>query len=506
MTTHADAPAAGIGARQLPSAHGRRSRLIPRDTGWTWLLAAALFALYATVSIRRHERLLSTGFDLGIVEQTVRAYANGGAPIVEVKGPEFNALGDHFGPILATLAPFYRLFPGPVTLLVAQALLLAIAVIPIAGYAQRVLGRRAALVVGLGYGLSWGVAGAVGFDVHDVAFAVPLLAFATVALAEGRLVAAVAWSAPLVLVKEDLGLTVAVLGALVVWFGRRVLGLLAAAFGLLSTAITVLVILPSFTAEGTFSAWWDAHRGGGETEGWADSLERVTVGLLMPEPKVMMLILLVAPTAMVALRSPLLLLVVPTLAWRLTSDNSLYWGTEFHYSAVLMPMVFVAFVDGLRRWSAPGGPDRIREALGVSAVVTALLVPAYPLWSVVQPSTWSHDVRIGDARAVLGQIPDDVTVAASNRLVPQLAARAQVSVFGHPDSRTEPAWIVVDRGGQTVNWPFSSAQAQDDLIREALEQGYVAVAERGDFVLLRRPLAEIRPFPAPEPPEPAPVS
>ncbi|MGQ0623540.1 MAG: DUF2079 domain-containing protein [Sporichthyaceae bacterium] len=500
MSTHVDAGTAPIEVRRHSSAHARVNSLLPRDTAWTWLLSGALFTLYATVSIRRHERLLSTGFDLGIVEQAVRAYANGAAPLVEVKGPEFNVLGDHFGPILAILAPVYRLFPGPVTLLVAQALLLALAVVPIAGYAQRVLGRRAALVVGLGYGLSWGIAGAVGFDFHDVAFAVPLIACATVALAEGRLVAAVVWALPLVLVKEDLGLTVAVLGGLIVAFGRRALGLATAAFGLLSTAITVLVILPSFTPQGTFSAWWDAHRGGGESESLADSLERVTVGLLTPEPKVMMLILLVAPTAMLALRSPLLLLVLPTLGWRLTSDNSLYWGTDFHYSAVLMPIVFVAFVDGMRRWSGPGGPDRIREALAVSAAVTALLVPAYPLWSVAKPSTWTHDVRIGDARAVLAQIPDDVTVSASNRLVPQLASRTVVSVFGHPDSRTEPAWIVVDRGGQTVNWPFGSAQAQDALITEAMDQGYVPVAEQGDFVLLRRPLGETRPFPAPEPP------
>ena len=483
-----------------------RGRRRPPDTAWIWALAVGLFALYATVSIRRHQRMLSTGFDLGIVEQAVRSYAEGNPPVVEVRGPGANLFGDHFTPLFAVLAPVYKVFPSPVTLLVVQALLLALAVLPIAAYAQRTLGRPAAVVVGLGYGLSWGIAQAVGFDVHDVMFAVPLVAFSAVALAERRLVAAAAWALPLLLVKEDLGLTVAAVGGLITWLGSRRLGLATALAGLGGTALAVLWILPANTPEGTFSAWWDAHRGGGATQGLSEQLERVTVGLFEHEPKVVLLILLVAPTAMVALRSPLLLLVLPTLAWRLTSDNPLYWGTGFHYSAVLMPIVFVAFVDALRRLADRQGESRISEALVISAVVTALLAPAYPLWTAVSPSTWQYDQRISDAHAVLDQIPDDVVVAASNRLVPQLADRTLVSVFGYAASRPNPEWIVVDQGGPTVNWPFASGLAQERLIQAARDLGYGTRVERGDFLLLHRDPGDERQFPPPPPPpEPAPA-
>lgn len=506
MTTEAQAPVrtTGPARRSRPRApevspHPGARR--PAGRAWIWALAAALFALYATVSIRRHERMLSTGFDLGIVEQAVRSYAAGDPPIVEVRGPGANLFGDHFTPVFALLAPVYKVVPSPVTLLVVQALLLALAVVPIAGYAQRTLGRTAAAVVGLGYGLSWGIAQAVGFDVHDVMFAVPLMAFCAVALAERRLVAAAAWALPLLLVKEDLGLTVAAVGALIAWSGNRRLGVGTALAGLAGTALTVLWVLPSNTPEGTFSAWWDAHRGGGATSGLSQQLERVTVGLFAHEPKVVLLILLVAPTAMVALRSPLLLLVLPTLAWRLTSDNPLYWGTGFHYSAVLMPIVFVAFVDGLRRLSARQGPSRVSEALVISTVVTALLVPAYPLWTAVRPSTWTHDQRVTDAHAVLDRIPDDAVVAASNRLVPQLAARTVVSVFGYSASRTNPEWIVVDNGGPSVNWPFATRGAQQTLIQTARDLGYGIVAEQGDFLLLHRAPGDERQFPPPPPPE-----
>jgi hypothetical protein len=45
--------------------------------------------------------------------------------------------------------------------------------------------------------------------------------------------------------------------------------------------------------------------------------------------------------------TPLLLAAVPTSAWRFWSTNPFYWGTGFQYSAVLMPITFVAFLDAL---------------------------------------------------------------------------------------------------------------------------------------------------------------
>ncbi len=503
MATEAQAPVTAGLPRQTPAAAPHRGPRRGPGVAWIWVLAAGLAALYAVVSIRLHQRMLSTGFDLGIVEQAVRSFASGNAPIVEVEGPGANLLGDHFSPAYAVLAPFYRLFPAAETILLAQALLLAVAVVPIAAYAQRTIGRAAAVVVAVGYGLSWGIAQAVGFDAHEVMFAVPLMAFSVVALAERRLRAAVLWALPLLFVKEDLGLTVAAVGGMVCWLGARRLGLTTIVAGLGGTALEVFWLLPANTPEGTFSAWWDAHRRSDDSGGLGAQLERVTVGLFQHEPKVVLLILLVAPTAMVAVRSPLLLLMLPTLAWRLTSDNSLYWGTGFHYSAVLMPIAFVAFVDGLRRLGAFPGTPRLRESLGISAVVTALLVPAYPLWSAVRPSTWKDEARVSDARVVLNRIPDDAQVQASNRLVPQLTSRASVSVFGSGLSRPNPEWIVVDLTGP-VNWPFGSPASQETFVQVARDAGYLTVAEQGEFLLLHRSTDDGRQFPPPpDEPEPA---
>src|SRR5690349_12250578 len=86
--------------------------------------ASMVFVLFAALSVTRHRRLQTAGYDLGIFEQAVRGYAGFGAPIAPIKGAGTNLLGDHFHPILILLAPAYRLAPSPITLLVAQAMLL----------------------------------------------------------------------------------------------------------------------------------------------------------------------------------------------------------------------------------------------------------------------------------------------------------------------------------------------------------------------------------------------
>jgi uncharacterized membrane protein len=488
-------------ARRRRFGHGRgRGHAAEAESGqgtlWTWGLAAGLFVLYCAVAIREHVLLRTSGFDLGIFEQAVRSYAHGHLPVAEIKGPDFRLLGDHFSPVLAVLAPLYRLFPTPVTLLVAQAALLAVAVVPLAGWAQRALGRRAAIVIGLGYGLSWGIAQTIGFDFHEVAFAVPLLAFSAAALGEGRFTAAVLWALPLLTVKEDLGLTVAVVGGLVAWGGQRALGLATAAVGVAGSALAVLVILPANNAAGTFAYWSKFHETNPDApkHGLSDLLHRATVGWITPEPKATMLILLLAPTAMLALRSRLLLLVVPTLAWRLVSLNPDYWGTAFHYSAVLMPVVFAAFIDALRRRAEAEQSARaagvrltgVREALLASSLVTALLLPQFPLWTVVHKAEWKAEPRATAAHRLMDRIPDGVRVAASNRLAPHLTNRTEVTIFGYSEDRPSPDWIIVDQDGP-LNWPFPSLRSQHKYVTEVIAAGYVKVADEDHYLLLRKP-------------------
>ncbi|MFF7458011.1 DUF2079 domain-containing protein [Kitasatospora sp. NPDC008115] len=489
----------------------RLLRSLRRPRVLSWGQAGVFAVLYSCVAVNRHRRILTQAYDLGIFEQAVRGYAHGEAPVVLLKGPGYHLLGDHFHPVLVVLAPLYRAFPGAVTLLIAQAVLMALAVVPLSRWAYEVGGLRLAVAVGCLTGVSWGIVEAVADDFHEIAFAVPLLAFAAVALGRGRPVAAVLWALPLVLVKEDLGLTVAAVGALVCrraprGSGVRVLGFATAVFGLAATALTMLVVLPSFNAGGDFDYW--GQLGAGEAAGapW-----EAAVRLVWPPLKWLLLALAAATAGLLGLRSPLALLCLPTLGWRLLADNPHYWGVGYHYSAVLMPLLLAALVDALGRTGAfargaavpsgtsgPTTPDRAaarraRRGLAVAGLVAAVTLPLFPLREAVAPGAWGTSARLTQTREMLARIPDGATVAASNRLAAQLAGRTTVGLVCREPAppladalQDGPQWVVVDLADPSVHAPCAIEDTVRMLGRYEL-LGYRRVVDDGDLRLLRRP-------------------
>ena len=176
----------------------------------------------------------------------IRGYAHLGAPTVDVKGPGFNQLGDHFSPILVLIAPFYRVFPSAQTILIAQAVLIAISVAVIAALAMRTArhGRRHRDRRGVRPVVRDPVGGGGRLPrggVRRAAAGPRRRRVRRPALRRGGL-----WSLPLLLVKEDFGVTVAAIGVVLWLAGERRRGLVLAAAGLVAAALTVLVIMPAF--------------------------------------------------------------------------------------------------------------------------------------------------------------------------------------------------------------------------------------------------------------------
>src|SRR5215831_15009764 len=185
----------------------------------TCAVVVAVFGAYLALSLFRLLQLDPTSWDMGIFTEYVKQLAHLHAPIVDVRGAGFNLLGDHFQVAVAVIAPFFRAFPSPATLLVAQALLTAVSVFPVTQAGTALLGRGAGRAIGVAYGFSWGLQQMIIFDFHEITIAVPLLAFSLSALIRGRTWAAILWALPLVFVKEDQGFTAAAIGLLILAAG-----------------------------------------------------------------------------------------------------------------------------------------------------------------------------------------------------------------------------------------------------------------------------------------------
>ncbi|GGX25905.1 DUF2079 domain-containing protein [Streptomyces lomondensis] len=458
-----------------PVAHAPGDRR-PLPARWgPWILATALFVAYATVSVGRYRHLTTLSWDLGIFEQAVRAYAHLRAPVADLKGPGFDILGDHFSPVTALLAPVYRLFPSPVTLLVAQAALLALSAVPVTRAAARLLGRHRGLALGLAYGLSWGIQRAVDFDFHEICFAVPLIAFSLEALLAQRRRAALCWALPLVLVKEDLGLTLAAIALVVAWRARGrspravryALGV--AVFGVAASVLVLTVVIPSFNTSGAYDYWTKVSDAGSPFDG-LDTKLRTLAWLLIPT------------TGLLALRSPLLLVALPTLGWRFLSGDEHYWGTDWHYSAVLMPVVFLALADALTtaRLSTRAWLRSYAVHLPAAVAAAALaLTTSLPLAQLAEAGIYGKPAAVSGVERLLARIPDGATVEANVGPISRLTSRCRVFWLGNTQGVT-PEYIALENVGGKYRDPVGYARQLHPRAE------YAVAGEANGYVVLQR--------------------
>ncbi len=463
----------------------------PAPAGAWRLVPYALWALftgvYSVISLARYDRLDVVSWDLGIFSQAARSYAERGYPLVDIKEPGFALLGDHFSPVVALWGPLWAVVPSPVALLVSQAVVIAFSVVPVTRVAIRVLGSSAGTAVGVAYALSFGLQSAVDFDVHEYAFAAPLLALAGEAYLLRRWRATCLWAAALVLVKEDLGLTVAAIGLALVLAGARRWGAGLAAFGVAALLLTLFVWIPAFSPDGSWDYWTRLGPGGDPSGGAWDALLGLPGQLFSPDTKVETWLLTFGVTGFLALRSPWVVAVLPTMVWRLGSDYEFYWGTDLHYSLVPMPILFVALVDAVRRARA-GRPRWLRRyaqhAPAVALAVALVLCPQLPVGGLFSPGTYADTGRERDADRVLELLPDGTSVETDIGLLAPLVPDHEVYFTGTNEGADSVAvdWVVVDT---SIQWDPSA-----DLVEwaEARHPGaeYERLPDVGRYLVARR--------------------
>ncbi|MGN6723661.1 MAG: DUF2079 domain-containing protein [Marmoricola sp.] len=417
-----------------------------------WLVGLGVAAVDVTVASIRYANFDSPSWDLGIFTQVVNNYAHFRAPIATVHGPGFNVLGDHFSPALALLAPLFWIWQSAVMLLIAQAVAFGLSAVPITRLARERLGAPGGTALGVAYGLSAGLIQATVVEFHEVAFAVPLLAYALVALVEQRW-RAVAWcTIPLLLVKEDLGFTVAAIGLLVAFRGPRRLGLGLAVAGIAGSALAVFALIP-ILAPGHRYAYFSQYDGSHTRDSlsavWgALAPSRWTAGFLT---KFHTVATLGWATAFAGWGSSLALLALPTLAWRFISAQSLYWGTAWHYDAVLMPIMFVAAIETCERWAERGTAARwfATAAPAAALAVSVTFASSSPLGSLFDNATWATSPTQRAEAAALRIIPTDVTVLTDLGLMSHLAARDNVYWVGTSGDVVPDYIATVDGAGWT---------------------------------------------------------
>ncbi|GAA5201192.1 hypothetical protein GCM10023322_80710 [Rugosimonospora acidiphila] len=528
-----------------------RSRLVAGHRMGVALIACLAAVLYGALAFSQYHTFRTSTYDLVIFDQAERSYSRFGLPVAIVKGVHngfgtgFSILGDHFSPILAVLAPLYWIHNGPTTLLVAQALLFAAAVVPLFAFVRRELGVLPAYLVTVGYALAWPVAEAVSFDFHEAAFAPVLTAllferYSALRRGRGRWWHVALAAAALLTVKEDIGLLVSAFGLCVLGAGIRPgprrrqslwLGLALAVGGLVAVAVTTRLVIPAFGGQADY--YWRYGQFGPTvpTAAWHIVTHPVEAlrTFVEPEMKVRTMLWLLAMAALAPLASPYLVMALVLLAERMLSDQSTWWGLSFHYNSFLVIPLLAAGVDGaarLQRWFAgradrdgPGATGPVgarpgrragarpgariaafagrRTTLVWACAVLAVALVSLPFFAfkrLPHSSAWERDAAQRAAAAAVAQVPPGVTVEAADTLGPQLSGRDTVLLWDRLP-RWAP-WVVADV--HTAEFPFCGLTDQLDRVRYLEDNGYQVTYQRDGYLVLHR----ARTVPVPTAPSP----
>jgi uncharacterized membrane protein len=390
------------------------------------VVTAVIAAIYAVFSLAMYYTFKTSAYDLTIFDQAVRSYAHfqpGISPLKGVHngfGPHFSVLGDHFSPIIAVLAPLYWIHNSPSTLLVAQGILLALAIPSLWLFARRAFGggtkaTAAAYFVAIAYGLSWPLAEAAAFDFHEAAFAPVLTAIALERFQAGRLRTALVALAALLLVKEDMGLFVAGVGIWLALTSRQpmvrrqwVVGIALVVVGVAWTAFATYVLIPFFGGNGNY--YWAYSALGNNVPQVIAHIIRHPASSFMtmfshPQQRETLKYLLGA-FGFLPLLSPIFIVVIPLLVERmLNSQFPNWWVIAFQYNSYLVVPLVCAAVDAaarLDRWASRAWSFAAAR-LGQAPAPAAAPAPAGPAAAVAAAAPAAGGAGDADADAA---VPD----------------------------------------------------------------------------------------------------
>jgi uncharacterized membrane protein len=419
------------------------------------LLGAAMVAYatgFAALSSLRHEAFFTGRFDLGNMVQAVWSTAHGDTlRITDLHGEQISRLAAHVDPILVLFTPLWWIWPSPQMLLTVQAIAVALGAIPIYLLARKHLGTARS---GLGFALAYLLYPATGWltlnEFHPVALATPLLLAAFWFLDENRLLPFALFAIAASACKEEIALVVAGYG---IWYAlaRRhwLAGSVIAAAGGLWAAIAIGVVIPHYNAGAESDFYGRYSEVGGSAGGIVKTAFTHPLRIVDAAASgrdLHYVLQLVTPLAGLCLLSPIVLVAaLPELAINLLSSTTTQTSIHFHYTAGLIPTLFIAAVLGAKRLS------RWTFAVATIVVIAALVgnyrlgpIPGWrhvPGGQTFQATAQRVTVHDHIAERALKLIPGNAVVSATNTLGAHLSARRRFLSFPFVEDAT---WIAAD--------------------------------------------------------------
>lgn len=373
--------------------------------------------LFSSLSIIRHDRFESGGFDLGLYDQAVWRYEHFLPAYNTVK--ERNQLGDHLTLTLPLVSSLFYIWEDVRFLLIIQAFALALSFIPAYLIAKKRLKTRVtSFVMSLVYVYFYGFQYGSYFDFHPVMFGVSLLTFLAYSLEVWNKKLIVCFTILLLLTQENMGLALAGLSA--IYFFRKGYMKVSIFLGIVGIAFSFIAmkVIASFSPVGFqympeipstisvfFSRLFDTDE---KRQVWLYSYSWFS---FLP---------LLSPGSLIAVISDLSQYFVTGPAF------SQMWTPFKHHRAILSVFLFLGTLDVLFYVS------RNKILLWVATVILLLSSSFqqfyfhYPLNKLTKKEFVKGESWMQDAGEMISSIPSFYSVATQQNFVPHLSHRKEI--------------------------------------------------------------------------------
>lgn len=404
--------------------------------------AVALACLLLAAEVFRHWTFRSTSFDLGIFHQSVWLLSKGDGGTSTLLG--WNIFADHLSPILLVFVPLYWVFASPIWFFIAQAVAIGLGLLCLRPLCTEVGLTDQRAVAGLlaAFAVNPLLWNAVLYDFHPLTLSVPVLLIACTAALRHDNRALLISTIAMALLRDDLVVAAAAI-AFVGWssasssdrrFRRWIIG------GSLVWMVLGAQLGTVMGSDRFFSLRY-GYLGDSLTDAVRSPVHAVTgvVEHVMSAGSLGFLVWILVPLVGLALLSPkwcalAVFLCLPNMA---SQDPNLH-SHAFQYGAPLVPVMFLAAADGLRR--LPVVWTRLWPVVPLGAALSFVAIGPTSTLALSRPA-----VSPTDAKAALASLPSDARIAASDSLGPHIAARQVLTRVLPTRTATTADAIVVDR-------------------------------------------------------------
>ncbi len=400
-----------------------------------WSMIGLYITFFSVVSFLKYRAFSYNDFDLAIHAQTLWNIWHSSI-YSSILGIDF--LGNHSHLIIFLLAPVYKLFPHPFTLLFLQSCALGVAAYPVFLLARTFFSSRLAVVISLLY-LLYPALGYVNlFEFHPTVFATLFLSFSLLYFIQNKFIKFLIFTVLSLLCQENIALVFIMLGIYALILRRSYKWVLiplltGGAYFIFCAAF----LMPHFNKNTVQFLSIYGHLGKTFPEIIINIITH-PVGVLriiFGGNKLIYLMKLFAPLIFLPFIHPLsLILVLPFLMQHLLSLRGTETTIYYHYAAEMIPFIFLSFILALNFLFKQEKIKKYKFII-ISAAVVSTVIFNLTLGPYLRVFKGVNDLK-RDAldmqkEILLKQVPDGAAVVTTFEFLPRLANRKELYSFHH---------------------------------------------------------------------------